>query len=298
MQQVDWLEVVASKTVDGIEMGVFQDGSAFLTGRSLARLCGVAFSTIIERREEWDGGNRTGRFARFLTGLGFTEPRLAIPIKHTGVGVGAEAHAYPEVVVMAFLEYYALELARPDALANWRILGRAGLRKFVHVAIGYDPARALPDKWREFHDRLEIHTLPRGYFSVFREMADFIILAIQSGFRMDYKSLPDISVGRTWGDHWAASDLASVHGDRVKHDHNYPEYFPQAASNPQDIWVYPVSALGEFRTWLQNEWIPNRMPQYIAAKVKQGVLPASTAQLLLTAVEPRPGLPAQPRVPA
>jgi hypothetical protein len=50
--------------------------------------------------------------------------------------------------------------------------------------------------------------------------------------------------------------------------------------------VYPVAALGEFRTWLLREWIPKRFPGYLASKVKAGILAASTAELLLTAAEP------------
>jgi hypothetical protein len=202
------------------------------------------------------------------------------------VGVAAEALAYPERVVMAFLEYYAFDLSKPEALANYRLVGRAGFRLFVYSALGYDPNKLVPPVWREFHDRLSIHLLPQGYFSVFREMADFVILSIQNGFRLDHKNVPDISVGRLWSGYWTEQNLEVQHGQRIRHDHFYPDYFPQAASNPQDMWVYPVSALGEYKTWLHREYIPNHYPSYIASKVRQGALPASVAELLLAAVEP------------
>jgi hypothetical protein len=277
--------VLTWRTVRGIEMGVLDDGTPFLTGRSLARLCGVAISTIIEQKDKWDAGDRSGKFARLLASTGFDEPRLATPVKIGGVGVGAEALAYPERVVMAALDYYGFELAKPEAIANYRLLGRAGFRLFVYGALGYDPANLVPGPWREFHDRLATHDLPVGYFSVFKEMSDFILLAIQNGFRLNHKNLPDISVGKAWSAHWQEKGLASRFGERIKHEHNFPDYFPQALSNPQEMWVYPLNALGEYKTWLQREYIPNQFPQYVAGKVKQGTLPASVAELLLTAVE-------------
>ena len=42
------------------------------------------------------------------------------------------------------------------------------------------------------------------------------------------------------------------YGERVKFDHNYPSYFPQSASNPQEAWCYPEAALGEFRCWFRR----------------------------------------------
>src|SRR6185312_6921124 len=136
-QQLVLKDVVASKTINGIEMGVLDDETAFLTGRSLARLCGVAYSTIIEGKDEWDGGDRTGRFHRLLASTGFDESKLAHPVKGPGAGIAGDSLAYPERVVMAFLEYYAFELNRTEALGNYRLLGRAGFRLFVYSKLGY-----------------------------------------------------------------------------------------------------------------------------------------------------------------
>jgi len=286
MKQLEIPEIVAQRTVNNLEMGVLKDGTAFLTGRSLARLCGVDQKTIREHKDLWEAGVRTGKFARLLASTGFDEPRIAVPTKlPAGTGVGAEALAYPERVVMAFLEYYAFELNKQEALANYRILGRAGFRLFVYGAIGYDPNNLVPQPWREFHDRLALHILPVGYFSVFREMSEFTLLAIQKGLRIDAHTVPDISVGQAWSKHWTANSLEAEHGKRIKHEHNYPNYFPQALSNPQDIWVYPVSALGNFRTWMHRDYIPIKFPAYLDGKVKKGALPPSTAELLLAAVE-------------
>lgn len=41
---------IEEKEIDGIGMGVFQDGSTFLSARGLARLCGIAVSNLLS----WD----------------------------------------------------------------------------------------------------------------------------------------------------------------------------------------------------------------------------------------------------
>lgn len=246
----------------------------------------MAASSVIQAKDRWDAGARDGKFAKLVLESGFDEDKLAQPVKLSGKGVGEEGLAYSETVVMAFLEHCAYELKRPEAIQNHRLLARAGVRLFVYSKVGYDPQKLVPEPWREFHDRLDIHAVPAGYFSVFREMADFIIVGIRNGLTINHENVPDISVGILWSAHWIDAGLAAVHGPRKKHDHNYPGYFPQAASNPQEMWVYALSALGVFRTWLQEEYIPKRFPAYIASKVKNGVLPASMAELLLAAVEP------------
>lgn len=292
MEQMVMQEIVATKTVNDIEMGVLRDGTAYLTGRSLARLCGVVVSAIIKQKDQWEAGNRTGAFAKRLLDAGFDKPSLAIPIKTGASGVAANALAYPEEVVMAFLDYYAFDYDRPIAKANYRVLARAGFRLFVYAALGFDPLKKVPSRWREFHDRLAAHVVPIGYYSVFREMADFILLSIQNGFDLNFENVPDISVGRHWSTFWKKNGLAEKYGAAQKYDHNYPEYFPQSASNPQDMLIYPVASLGEFRTWFQEEYVPYHFPDYIEGKVKRGALPASTAELLLAAVEEPKRLPA------
>src|SRR5947209_16586829 len=48
------LFVDKEKEIDGVGMGVLSDGTAFLTGRGLARLWGVSNARIVELGQEWD----------------------------------------------------------------------------------------------------------------------------------------------------------------------------------------------------------------------------------------------------
>jgi hypothetical protein len=95
-----------------------------------------------------------------------------------------------------------------------------------------------------------------------------------------------ISVGQAWSRHWDENGFDLQYGDRVKWDHNYPEYFKQALSNPQQAWCYPEMALGEFRRWMREYYIQGgKFAKYINSKIQQKQLPASFAQLVISAYD-------------
>ncbi|MCL5801368.1 MAG: hypothetical protein M1283_02350, partial [Gammaproteobacteria bacterium] len=84
----------------------------------------------------------------------------------------------------------------------------------------------------------------------------------------------------TWGTHWEKQKLSQKYGSREKFPHRYPDYFPQADADIE-AWIYPMDALGEFRMWVQDEYLPHKLPAYIGRKVKAGALPASRAEIML-----------------
>jgi hypothetical protein len=47
------LGIHTQKEIDGIVMGVLSDGTAFLTGRGLARLCGIGHNRIQNITSDW-----------------------------------------------------------------------------------------------------------------------------------------------------------------------------------------------------------------------------------------------------
>lgn len=273
------LKVRVSREINGIEMGVFDDGTSYLTARGLAQLCGVAPSTFITQAANWRAGNRSSRLAQWLLSHGITRENLHQEISPNG----KNAHAYTDDIAMLVLEYYVFEAGRDDPAAKqrYRALARAGLRLFVYQALGYDPSNRVPNHWRHFHDRVTMVSAPAGYFSVFKETADFVISAIRGGLTVDDRTVPDISVGITWSKHWQDNELDKAHGQRVRHNHNYPEYFRQAESNPQQMWVYPIAALPAFRSWMNEVYVSEKLPTYLKSKVKKGELPASTAEVLV-----------------
>ena len=278
------LEVVVHKEVGGLEMGVLRDGTPYLYGRGLAALCAVsqkAIQTLAQEYSPRSGKLRSQAIAKILEEQGYTEPSIYVETRIRGQTV----HAFPDVVCMAVLEYYAFEARdpKPLALERYRTLARHSLKEFIYTQVGYDPNDVLPQPWNAFHQRVLLNTSPVGYFSVFEETAAFVITAIRHGLVVDQHTVPDISVGVCWGRYWTLNNLTARFGDRMKYPHVYPDDFPQSQAEP-DAWVYPNEALGEFRTWLLAEYIPDKFPKYMRSKAKQGALPPSRAALMITAV--------------
>lgn len=274
--------------IDGVGMGVLSDGTPFLTGRGLARLCGVTHAQIQRLSAEWIEEAQKPRVtsiknALLQRGISMSSPYITIEQR------SGTFFAYPDSVCLAVLEYYAFDAGTSiteEAKKNFRLLAGTALANFIYTQVGYDPDYRVPDAWRQFHDRVSLtyNSLPAGFFGIFKEMADMIVTLGQAGLQIDSSFVPDISVGRCWSDHWSSKNLESQFGARRKFEHNYPSYFPQAKSNPQEPWCYPDAALGEFRRWLREEYIgEGKFQKYIEQKVQHRELPASFAQLAIAA---------------
>lgn len=279
------LQIQKQIEIDGVGMGVLTDGTPFLTGRGLARLCGVNNARIVEISADWEKDQAPAAIVKIkeiLAGRGIvvTKPHLAVKQR------SGDFYAYPDVVCLAVLEFYAFDATRTreQAKKNFRLLAGKALRDFIYTQVGYDPRDLVPDVWRQFHDRVSLtyNSIPAGYFGIFKEMSDMIVTLGQAGAFIDEKFVPDISVGIHWGKHWTSNDLAQKFSDRIKYEHNYPDYFPQAESNPQEPWCYPDAALAEFRRWIRDDYIgAGKFAKYLDGKVKQNLLPASFAQLAI-----------------
>lgn len=284
------LGIAKQVEIDGVGMGVLSDGTAFLTGRGLARLCGVTHAQIQRLSAEWIEGVsklRIETVKELLRQRGIQpgeKPYICLDQR------SGQFFAYPDFVCLAILEYYAFEASepQPDARKNFRLLAGAALREFIYKEVGYDPTNSVPDAWKQFHDRISLtyNSVPRGHFGIFKEMADMIVTLGQSGLHIDSKFVPDISVGLAWAKYWIANSLDDKYGQRIQFPHRYPNYFPQARSNPQDCWCYPESALGEFRKWLRDIYIgQGKFRKYITGQVEKRELPVSFAQLAIAAYE-------------
>lgn len=278
---------VAEVEVDGIQMGVLSDGTPYLTMRGLARMCGIDNSVLLRLANNWADEKskpRGRKLQELLSGQGYSGDALYLRT----MGASGETHAYTDSVCMAVLEYYAFEASQADneiAIRNYRLLARSSFRQFIYNRCGYDPNKHIPQSWKTFHERILLNDqVPLGYFSVFREIADLVVNMIQNGCPLDDHTVPDASVGLTWGKYWSANGMESKYGERLKHPHYFPEWFPQSAANPVDAWIYPVQALGDFRVWLYQTYVPVSFPKYIQGKVKQGIFLPSRAELLLAAV--------------
>jgi len=278
------LFVDKEKEIDGVGMGVLSDGTAFLSGRGLARLCDVNSGRITEMGHYW-GAESTNAMTegvkKILREKGCLPHQPYIEITQRS---GA-FYAYPDYVCLAVLEYYAFDRPTEIAKRNFRILAGAALHDFIYAQVGYDPKNHVPEKWRQFHDRVSLtyNSVPAGYFSVFKEIADIIVHLGQMGLTIDSTFVPDISVGMLWSKHWDEQGLATQHGERVEFEHNYPGYFPQSKSNPQLPWCYPEMALGEFKRWVREVYVKaGKFKRYLDTQVAKNALPPSFAQIAVS----------------
>jgi hypothetical protein len=285
------LEVAVEIEKDGVGMGVLSDGTPFLNIRGLARMCGVDHSAIIRITNDWletPLKPREKKIRELVRSQGADDSVAFFAVEKDGV---IQQHAVPPAVCMAVLEYYAFDARTGNdaALSNYRTLARKGFKDFIYAQTGFNPNNAATVAWQQFHDRVSLsyHTVPAGYFSIFKEIADMVVTMIRQGAVLNDKFIPDISVGSLWGRYWTKENLEVIYGERKRYEHSYPSYFPQAASNPQEAYCYPDDALGEFRKWVREHYVPVRLPNYLSDKVKQGRIPAQQASAAIAAFTPK-----------
>ena len=276
------LGIEVQKDVNGIEMGVLENGIPYLTQRGLAGVAGVSRNVIQTITKEWEdhysdtvlGKDRISFFKAYLFEKGFYEEKLHLET----VQNGTIHFAYPDVVCMAFLEYYAFEskAGGETALENYRKFATYGIRKFIYESLDYTPA----DKWKYHHDRVSLlkDSAPIGHFTIFQEITGLVVDLITADLTVNHKTVPDISVGMAWGKYWADNGLEHKFGKRIQYEHNYPAYYPQAMSNPQKPNAYPDAALPLFRQWFKQEYLLTKFPKYILSKAS--ILPGGMDEAL------------------
>lgn len=205
---------------------------------------------------------------------------------------GQPHYCYPAEICLAILEYYAFDAGsntQQQARDNFRMLAGSKLRELIYSQVGYDPSGAKAKKFDKWHERIALNhqAAPRGFFHVFNEAHTIIYELILAGAEINEHFVVDISIGQHWSKFWVEKELEMAFGYRAKYQHNYPPDHPQAWSNPQESWCYPLAALGEFREWLQGVYLEGgKFSKYLKGKVGRRELPPSIAQLAIDALVP------------
>ena len=281
---------------DGIEMGVLENGMPYLSESGLARMCGVARSTIQARAASWHSKKQTkvdDEIARLLNSKGFDSDQLFIQVEING----SRTNAYTEPVCMALLEFYAFGSGGPkaEALQACRKLLSISFRAMVYQAVNYHPQNTVIENLKRWGDRVDLtkNSVPFGYFCVFSEIASMMIPLIHAGFVVSDKVIPDISVGIAWANFWKDNNLSQKYGDRISYKHQYPSYYRQAVGGAKDAYAYPDEALGTFRRWLRANYIKTKFPDYIYRAMKKGAISTQAGTATLDAFSAVPELPNQ-----
>ncbi len=138
--------VEIQRDVNGIEMGVLENGIPFLTQTGLAKVTGMARSVIFDISQDWEehyddetfGKDRISFIREHLFRNGYKERKLYIEI----INDGSVHNAYPDIVCMAIIEYYAFEAKTKSvpAIENFRRLATHGLQRFIYDALNYTPS--------------------------------------------------------------------------------------------------------------------------------------------------------------
>ena len=258
--------------IDGIEMGVLENGIPYLTEAGLARMCGIDRKVLNRLAIEWPIEKTKPRgmsINSLLNQAGYNEDCLYLESEFNGKKI----NAYTEPVCMVLVEYYAFVAKEPrqEAINAFRSLAK---RTFIPASNSL-----------AINDRMDITSMsvPDGYFSIFHEIAGMIVPMIRSGVIISDKVIPDISVGKLWSAFWKENDFDKKYGSRIRYNHSYPDYYPQSKSNPQPSYAYPDSSLGEFRKWLREKYIYTNFPKYLVTKIKSLAISSWTAQKAIAA---------------
>lgn len=247
---------------EGFQLGVFFDGTPFASARGLASMCGVDPSTIREVGQfintELDT-NRSRKISELLAENKYQSNQLYQKIIYNGQDI----NAYPELVCIAFLEYYAYE-AGERCTQKAKNLARALMRKsfkdFVHELTGYQETQRssfsdyVLSRILHHHDVDEM-PLPDGYFCLFDKMIELLqkfdlkidyVLQDQwydysKGNEGDVRFLePDISLGRRFSQLFTSNFLE-------KHDNYNKLYQQRIVQKPKKFWTQKlIDAKWEF----------------------------------------------------
>lgn len=283
---------VTIKEVDSISMGILPNGETFLSLQGLARFCGMAPSSIIQLAQDWEKGEAQGRqrgqqleeLIKEWTESTQAPDSLYVQLSSSNSITGT-IHAVPEQIVMAITDYYAhfAPVRKDEAINNYRKAAKYGLRKYIYERLSYDEKDALSKSWSLFQERILLNESPRGYFTMFDEATSIIASLIRNNIIVDDSIMPDGSLGIHWAKYWKNNSLSIRYGDQIKIRHNFPESYRQL---DPEINAYPHSALSDFRGWFEDVYLPEKYPEYVKRKVKDGKIMLESIPLLLSAVLP------------
>lgn len=270
------LEVIQAVELSGfpIEVGILPDGTPFMSGRELARACGISNSTLVgwgETTPQLGDRHRAGKMAELLATYGYSGDRFFVPIPDgTKFGGRANVSAYPYKVCMAFLDYYAFEANKEEARNSLRVLSEKQLPQFIHEAVKEQPSlqtQPAPPRVKAaspFQTRPLRNGVPIGYFTVGQVMTGEQARSLSTLSMTELHTALLTNIDKAWNRYWTIQQLALDYGDRFP----IPQLISYDWARPRQ-YVYPTAALEPFGNWLNRQYIPERFPSYLQRKRSQ-----------------------------
>lgn len=166
---------------DGIQMGVLQDGTPFLTGRGLASLCGVSPQAIFDWGSLINEDTPRWRImSRLLRERNFPNSEIYFVLEDHP----QRPNVYIGKVCTAFLEYYAFEASlenrKEKALSIARVLLNKTFEDFIYSLCGYKTTKLTFSEYTlsriTHHHNISLNKipLPDGYFCLFDRMIEIL----------------------------------------------------------------------------------------------------------------------------
>ena len=264
-----------------IEVGLLPDGTPFMSGRELARACGISNSTLVgwgEVTPQVGDRHRAGKLANLLATYNYGGDRLFVRIPDgTKFGGRANVSAYPYQVCMALLDYYAFEANKEAARNSLRLLSEKQLPQFICEVVqtppeSTEPLQSIPPKADPFKRRPLRNGIPIGYFSISQ------LLETEPPRSLPLTELRTallVNIDKAWNRYWNIQGLGPQYGDRFA--------MPQRPLNDwarSRQYVYPKAALAAFQDWLALHYLPERYPSYLQRKRQQLTAPLTRLKLL------------------
>jgi len=264
-----------------IEVGILPDGTPFMSGRELARACGISNSTLVgwgEVTPQVGDRHRAGKLANLLATYRYQGDRLFVPIPNgTRFSGRANVSAYPYQVCMALLDYYAFEANKEAARNSLRLLSEKQLPQFICEVVQTPPEPAkspqtIAPKYDPFQRRPLRDGIPVGYFSVGQ------LLASEQPRSLPLTELRVallVNIDKAWNRYWNIQGLGREYGDRFA----MPQRTLNDWARPRQ-YVYPKAALVAFQDWLALQYLPERYPSYLQRKRQQVASPLTRLKLM------------------
>lgn len=270
------LEVIQSIVVTGfpIEVGLLRDGTPFLSGRGLAKACGISNSTLVSWGEvapQVGAKYRAGKLANLLATYHYNGDRLFFRLpSEVKFGGKVNVSAYPYQVCMAFLDYYAFVANKEVARNSLRILSEQQLPNFICNAIAQQPTSPPPETHQTESDCPLRGKVPSNYFGVFQITSRGELGTAQNRLAFDRPIANPRNIEKAWSQYWHIHRLWERHGKRVPYLRKSLDCSPQlTADGYLKTYLYPASALGDFKRWFCLNYIPDRFPSYRHRKAQQ-----------------------------
>jgi hypothetical protein len=100
--------------------------------------------------------------------------------------------------------------------------------------------------------------IPFGYWCVLHESANLLIYVERVlNIPVDRADLLDGSIGKRWSQYRDGKEWC---GERVKFAYTFPD------GHICQPWAYQWKELEPFRRWLESEYIPKYLPEYLSSK--------------------------------